>query len=146
MADPKSYYQFRGDAMEKATPNLVMIVADDDGKIDFRGSRVLPNSVIYSLLFPFGFGIPRRITNPDLVPDEGIDRKIWQMIDDPLEYITIRKLGLSDDRNSKIIFLGIKYYRSQESGKGGYLLYMSDKQVDILTRTDIEHVHLGTRQ
>ncbi len=146
MADPKSYYQSRGDAMEKATPNLVMIVADDDGKINFQSTRVLPNSVIYSLLFPFGFGIPRRIINPDLVPDEGIDRKIWQMMDDPLEYITIRRLGLSDARNSQLAFIGIKYYRSQQIGKGGYLLYMSDKQVDILTRAGIEYVHLGTRQ
>ena len=130
--------------MEEATPNLVMIVTDDDGKIDYHGSRLLPNSVIYSLLFPFGFGIPK-IADPDLAPDEEIDRKIWQMMNDPLEYIEIRKVGLSDDRNSQLAFLGIKYYRSSLSGKGGYLLHISDKQIDILRRAGIEYAVFGRR-
>ena len=143
MTDAKSYYQSRAAAIEKVTPNLVMIIAGEDGAVNYKGTPVSVAAILSTfVLTQGGFGIPK-IEDTLFTLDENITAMARQSLNDPLELTRIRQLGLLQVPIS--FMFDLKYRRHTESGKGGYLYHLSDNHLRVLEKAGIEYEVMSRR-
>ena len=120
--------------------NLVLIIAGEDGKIDFEKEKITP----YTLAQTFfgGYGWPA-VIDPKykLEVNEKISEKIQEEAVeeswDPIKQREARKKGLVTDFP---FGTGLKFCHDNESGKNGYLVIVGSDTLKVLDKIGVEYI------
>lgn len=127
--------------ISKQAPNLVLIIADEYGKINFNGMNITPYTFAETFL-QGSFGYPTEVDDPNFIVDEGISKKILEEgfgeMFDPLKQIESRKNGIL--LGSPISHWALKYHNNIKSKNGGYIFYVGDQHLKTFSKSKIDYL------
>jgi len=149
MQDPKSFYRERAESAQRYCRNVVFVLADESGKIDWNGMKITPYDFAATFVWPdtFGYRNPHQGELPGYKLDPGLSERVlndsWKDRRDPAKRMESSASGIRFEDNL-LIYVG--YFTDEQTSAAGYLFYVSDEKIEHLSDAGIRFVHKGTRK